>query len=60
MNQFRSFGFPYSLPQILIKSGGNIFLDDQMLGTPPPAFYYWQGLDGLGFSPFNFIIIGIL
>lgn len=40
------FGFPYSLPQILVKSGADKFWTTKCASGFPMTQYYWQGLDG--------------
>jgi alpha-mannosidase len=48
------FGFPQSLPQILLKSGATSFWTTKCSSSVPPAFFYWQGIDGSQIFTYQF------
>jgi len=48
------FGFPWSVPQILLKSGATTFWTTKCAGTVPYTFFKWRGLDGSEIFTFQF------
>jgi alpha-mannosidase len=48
------FGFPWSLPQILVKSGATSFWTTKCAGSMPVTHYYWRGIDGSEIFSFQF------
>lgn len=48
------FGFPWSIPQILLKSGAKTFWTTKCAGSTPFTFFKWRGLDGSEIFTFQF------